>query len=178
MVCLFSASGDEGVVDLVLHVQAVGADAGLAGVAVLADHRALDGAVDVGVVEDDEGRVAAQFEAELLIVGRTLRARMRPTSVEPVNDRWRTTSLAHSTLPTAIELAPSPVTMFSTPAGMPARCASSATASADSGVCSAGLITTGQPAASAGATLRVIIAIGKFHGVMARTRRSACLMTR
>ncbi len=30
----------------------------------------------------------------------------------------------------------------------------------------AGLTTTGQPAASAGASLRVIIAIGKFHGVM------------
>ena len=53
---------DEGVVDAVLHVEPVGADAGLAGVAVLADHRALDGAVDVGVVEDDEGRVAAEFE--------------------------------------------------------------------------------------------------------------------
>ena len=56
-------------------------------------------------------------------------------------------SLAHSTLPTAIDRSPSAVTTFSTPGGMPARCASSATASADSGVCSAGLITTGQPAA-------------------------------
>jgi hypothetical protein len=53
---------------------------------------------------------------------------------------------------------------FSTPAGMPARCASSASARADKGVCSAGWITAVQPAASAGATLRVIIAIGKFHG--------------
>ena len=61
---------------------------------------------------------------------------------------------------------------------MPARCASSATASADSGVCSAGLMTTGQPAASAGATLRVIIAIGKFHGVIAAHTPIGCLMTR
>ena len=67
---------------------------------------------------------------------------------------------------------------FSTPAGMPARCASSAAASADSGVCSAGLSTTGQPAASAGATLRVIIAIGKFHGVIAAQTPIGCLMTR
>jgi hypothetical protein len=104
---------------------------------------------------------------------------MRPTSVLPVNDRWRTTSLAHSTLPMAMLLrAASAVTMFSTPAGMPARCASSATARADSGVCSAGLMTTGQPAASAGATLRVIIAIGKFHGVMAAHTPIGCLMTR
>ena len=42
-----------------------------------------------------------------------------------------------------------------------------AAARAVSGVSSAGLMTTGQPAASAGATLRVIMASGKFHGVMA-----------
>ena len=106
------------------------------------------------------------------------RMRMRPTSVEPVNDRWRTRSLSHSTWPTSIERALSAVTMFNTPAGMPARCASSATASADNGVCSAGLMTTGQPAASAGATLRVIIAIGKFHGVIAAHTPIGCLITR
>ena len=50
-------------------------------------------------------------------------------------------------------------------AGRP-RSPSSATASAESGVCSAGLSTIVQPAASAGAALRVIIAAGKFHGVM------------
>ena len=38
-------------------------------------------------------------------------------------------------------------------------------------------MTTGQPAASAGATLRVIIAIGKFHGVIAAQTPIACLMT-
>jgi hypothetical protein len=95
-----------------------------------------------------------------------------------VKDRWRTTSLAHSTLPMAIELSLSALSTFSTPAGMPARCASSATASADSGVCSAGLITTGQPAASAGATLRVIIAIGKFQGVIAAHTPIGCRITR
>ena len=92
---------------------------------------------------------------------------MRPTSVEPVKLMWRTTSLAHSTLPMAMELALSALSMFSTPAGMPARIASSAAASAVSGVSSAGLMMTGQPAARAGATLRVIMASGKFHGVMA-----------
>ena len=67
---------------------------------------------------------------------------------------------------------------FSTPAGMPARCASSATAKALSGVCSAGLMITGQPAAKAGATLRVIIAMGKFHGVMAAHTPTGCFSTR
>jgi hypothetical protein len=112
---------DELLVHRVLHVQAVGADAGLAGVAVLADHCALDRAVDVGVVEDDEGRVAAQLQASFLMVGAHCAIRMRPTSVDPVKLRWRTTSDSQSTLPMAIELSASAVTMFSTPGGMPAR---------------------------------------------------------
>ncbi len=61
----------------------------------------------------------------------------------------------------------SPVTMFSTPGGRPARTASSPSAKAVSGVSGAGLITQAQPAAKAGAHLRVIIAAGKFHGVIA-----------
>ena len=59
--------------------------------------------------------------------------------------------------------------MFSTPGGTPASCASSTSASEVSGVSSAGLPTTVQPAASAGAILRAIIASGKFHGVIAAT---------
>jgi hypothetical protein len=66
---------------------------------------------------------------------------------------------------------------FSTPLGMPARSASSASASADSGVWEAGLMTTGQPAAMAGAHFLVIMAAGKFHGVMAATTPMGCLMT-
>gem|GEM_PF-5812321 len=38
-------------------------------------------------------------------------------------------------------------------------------------------MTTGQPAASAGATLRVIIAKGKFHGVIAAHTPMGCLST-
>ena len=34
-----------------------------------------------------------------------------------------------------------------------------------------------QPAASAGATLRVIIALGKFHGVIAAHTPIGCLIT-
>ena len=75
-------------------------------------------------------------------------------------------------------LAASAVITFNTPGGMPARVASSATANAESGVCSAGLITTGQPAANPGAILRVIMAIGKFHGVIAAHTPIVCLMTR
>jgi hypothetical protein len=38
------------------------------------------------------------------------------------------------------------------------------------------LTTTVQPAASAGATLRVIIASGKFHGVIAAQTPTGCRM--
>ncbi|MPL75524.1 hypothetical protein SDC9_21348 [bioreactor metagenome] len=51
----------EGVIDPGLHIDAVRADAGLAVVAELRHHRALDRGVEIGVVEDDEGRVAAKL---------------------------------------------------------------------------------------------------------------------
>ena len=125
-----------------------------------------------------KGALPPNSSDSFFTVGAHCFIRMRPTSVLPVKDRWRTTSLSQITWPIAIEFSASAVKTFSTPAGMPARCASSATAKADSGVASAGLITTVQPAASAGATLRVIIAIGKFHGVIAAQTPIACLITR
>ena len=54
---------------------------------------------------------------------------------------------------------------LSTPPGRPASSRICASASIDSGVCCAGLTTIVQPAAIAGAILRVPIAVGKFHGV-------------
>ena len=44
-----------------MHVDAVGGGAGLAQIAHLGQHRAFDGGVHVGIVEDDDGRVAAQL---------------------------------------------------------------------------------------------------------------------
>ena len=99
-----------------------------------------------------------------LSVGAHCAASTRPTSVDPVKVSLRTVGLAVSTPPMGRA---SPVMTLNTPAGMPARCASSAIARADSGVCVAGLTMMVQPAARAGATLRVIMADGKFHGVMA-----------
>ena len=101
----------------------------------------------------------------------------------------RTVGLEQSSSPTSCAFAPS--TRLSTPLGIPARSASSASALAEKGVSSDGLTTTGQPTARAGAHLqelrergrgraragrhgegphlRVIIADGKFHGVIAPT---------
>jgi hypothetical protein len=123
-----------------------------------------------------KGALPPSSSDSFLMVGAHCAARMRPTSVDPVNDRCRTVSLSQSTLPISDDL--SAVMTLSTPGGRPARCPSSAIARADSGVCPAGFTITGQPAASAGPTLRVIIAIGKFHGVMAAHTPMACLMTR
>ena len=52
---------DEGVVHLLVDVKAVGRGAGLAHVAHLGDHRALDRGVKIGVLEHQERRVAAQL---------------------------------------------------------------------------------------------------------------------
>src|SRR2546426_308907 len=63
---LLREPGGEGVIDAVLDVDAIGADAGLAGVAVFGRDRAFDRGIEVGIVEHDERRVAAELERELL----------------------------------------------------------------------------------------------------------------
>ena len=60
----------EGFVHAVLHEQAVGAHAGLAGVAVFAGERALHGGIEIRIVEHDERRVAAELQRQLLQRGR------------------------------------------------------------------------------------------------------------
>ena len=97
------------------------------------------------------------------------RARCLPTGVEPVKVILRTRASASHASTTAGVRSRDAVTMFSTPGGTPASSASFTSASEVSGVSSAGLHTTVQPAASAGAILRAIIAAGKFHGVIAAT---------
>src|SRR5690349_3093862 len=89
-----------------------------------------------------------------------------PISVDPVNEIFRMTGFDVSSPPISRA---DPVTTFRTPPGTPARDASSASASALKGVFDAGLTTVVQPAARAGPTLRVIIAMGKFHGVLQPT---------
>ncbi|MOA14769.1 hypothetical protein D3C78_1348910 [compost metagenome] len=101
-----------------------------------------------------------------------------PTPVEPVNDSLRTTGFSHSSAPTSRLLATSAGSTLSSPAGMPARSASSARARAEKGVCGAGLSTMAHPAASAGPALRVIIALGKFHGVIAAVTPTGSFCTR
>ena len=68
------------------------------------------------------------------------------------------------------------VITLTTPSGTPASVSSAARARVVSGVCAAGLMTTVHPAARAGPILRVPMASGKFHGVMAKTGPTGCFM--
>src|SRR5690625_5214070 len=102
--------------------------------------------------------------------------RCLPTAVEPVKENLRMSGWLVSAAPISAELRV--VNIDSKPFGRPARSASSAMARADSGVSLAGLVTIAHPAASAGAALRVIIAIGKFQGVIAAATPTGCLITR
>src|SRR5262245_1249056 len=97
-----------------------------------------------------------------------------PTSVDPVNDSFFTVGFDVISPPISDA---DPASTLNTPLGTPARSASSASASAENGVCEAGFNTTVQPDAIAGPALRVIIASGKFHGVMQATTPIGCLMT-
>ena len=86
----------------------------------------------------------------------------RPTSVEPVK------AILDISLWFAIHepVLPSPVTIFTTPAGIFASIQSSAKKRAVSDVVSAGFNTTVFPVASAGAIFQASISRGKFQGII------------
>ena len=73
-----------------LHVDPVGGRAGLSTVSHLGDDGALHGGVEVGVVEHDERRVAAELHRAVTTARRACSSNTRPTSVEPVKDSLRT----------------------------------------------------------------------------------------
>ena len=165
---------DERVVDPVLHENPVGAHAGLPGVAELGRDRALDRQLEVGIVEHDQRRVAAELERDLLDRACALRHQLladlgRAGEGELADDRVRRELVADDR-----RLARHDVEDARRQAR---RSPSSASASAESGVALAGLSTIVQPAASAGPALRGIIAIGKFHGVIAAQTPIGCFCT-
>ena len=86
-----------------------------------------------------------------------------PVRDSPMNAVARTSGCSVSVRPV---VSPSPLTRFATPAGSPASCMISHSSRADSGLHSAGLWTTVQPAASAGAIFQVDSMNGVFHGVI------------
>src|SRR5204862_4843185 len=85
-----------------------------------------------------------------------------PVAVSPVNETRGTPGCATSAAPAT---SPTPCTRLNTPSGSPAPAMISGSTLADSGDHSAGLSTTGQPAASAGASFQLASMNGVFHGV-------------
>ncbi len=107
------------------------------------------------------------FPSSRLTRFRGARSRIpQPTPTEPVNEMRRTRSSSTSTSPMSLA---GPQRTFSQPAGSPASVSSSARSSAESGVCDAGLSTTAQPAARAGAILCATRFSGKLKGEIAAT---------
>jgi hypothetical protein len=98
------------------------------------------------------------------------------TGVEPVKETFRRRGSANSGLETPE--AEDEETTFSTPAGRPASSMVWAKSCAVNGVSLAGLRTMVHPAATAGATLRVAMASGKFHGVISRHGPTGLCWTR
>jgi hypothetical protein len=95
-------------------------------------------------------------------------ATRRPVATLPVNDTPPVPGCWASSAP----VDPSPGTTFTSPAGIPAWTASSASRSADSGEYSEGLTTTALPQASAGATRATAVPVGPFHGRITPTTPS------
>ena len=91
------------------------------------------------------------------------RAIWQPVRTEPVKPTTLTSGWAVSAAP---QLLPTPVTRLITPAGKSISAAIWARASAVSGVNSEGLSTMQQPAASAGASLRMTLTSGQLKGRM------------
>ena len=99
----------------------------------------------------------------------------RAVSGDPVNEIRRTSGCETSAAPTS---SPIPCTMLKTPGGKPASATRSASSEHDSGDHSAGLSTTVEPAASAGAVFHVESMNGAFHGVITTAGPLGMRMTR
>ena len=91
-----------------------------------------------------------------------------PTSTLPNDENWMSEIQNLAALVDSDSSTSSNTTFkqFITPLGIPAFDAKTHNANADNGVNSAGFITTVQPAAKAGPNFLVIIADGKFQGVI------------
>ena len=127
-----------------------------------------DGGVHVGVLEHQERCVAAELHRgpQHLLGGA---AQQDPADLRGAGEgQLAQPRVAQQRL--GQSAAEDVGTTLMTPVGRPRAASTSRTTSANSSVVSgvypAGLTTTVHPAARAGATLRVAIASGKFHGVM------------
>ena len=148
--------GDQLVVYLRAGVYAARGRAVLAGVVEAKGAHAADHRLDVGVVEDDDRRLAAELEVRALVPPLARPRIFSPVATSPVSEIIATCGCATSGAPTVW---PRPATTLTTPGGN-SSASSVASFSAVSGVCSAGLSTQVLPAASAGASFHAAIISG------------------
>ena len=157
---------DDFVVRLLLHQHAGAGRADLAGIEEDAGGRSFGRGFEIGIVENDVGRLAAELERDALeVAGRALHDSAADAGRAGEGDLVDVGVIDQR----VADDAAGPVTTLKTPAGRPASSASSAMRSADSEVSSAGFITMVQPQASAGASFHMPIISGKFHGTIAAT---------
>ena len=95
-----------------------------------------------------------------------LRTIVRAVSGPPVKATRRTSGCLVSSCPTGC---PGPVTMFTTPGGIPACSTSFPNSRIGTEPCSDGFMTTAFPAARAGASFTARSICGEFQGTMATT---------
>mmetsp|Transcript_13158 Transcript_13158/g.44568 ORF Transcript_13158/g.44568 Transcript_13158/m.44568 type:complete len:311 (+) Transcript_13158:1263-2195(+) len=113
-----------------------------------------------------KGALPPSSSASFFTVGADCSTRSLPTRVEPVKLTMRTRSSAVRVDPMVPACSREAVIVLMTPSGTPASRASWSSTRAESGVASAGFTTAVHPAPRAGATFRVIMAMGKFQGVI------------
>lgn len=101
--------------------------------------------------------------SKLTLFNTAILANIFPTPVEPVNDIFLTDGFVHNSIAAPLSFVGSTWIILE---GIPESMASLVKAAHVNGVSLGGLMTTAQPAAKAGAIFRVIIAAGKFQGVM------------
>ena len=166
--CSASTRGQEALQEAVvggsLDVDPLDGDAALAGEGEGVGGELRRGLVEVGVRLDDHGRRVAELERDLL-PRRTLA--QLPADLRRAGERDQLHALVLDE--DVADLGRRTVRTLSQPGGRPASCSSSASSSAESGVWEAGLSTTAQPAASAGAILCATRLSGKLNGEIAPT---------
>jgi hypothetical protein len=148
--------GDELVVDLLAGIDAAGGGAVLPGIVVAEGPQARDHGIDVGVVEDDDRGLAAEFEMRALDrLGRAC-STFLPVATSPVIEIMLILRMVDQRVADALAAAEHDVDH-----ALGQDVASSlASFSAVSGVCSDGLKTTVLPPAIAGASFQAIIISG------------------
>jgi hypothetical protein len=152
------------VIDAVLHQEPVRADAGLTRIAIFRRQRALNSGVQIRIVEDNEGRIPAQLHAGLLDRGRALGEERRAHLGRAGEAQFAHVRAGRQFAADHAAWAGDDIAYA---CGKTGTLGQDADGDGREGVWLAGRRMPVQPAAQPGPALRVIIAAGKFHGVMA-----------